>query len=148
MLLTGKLNTSEVSDFVCLSPPCLLYSWYSFPYFVCTCTGLCERGTIFVQSFLRLLSAYLSHAHTHTLSLSLSLSQVHPLFMLSVADFILSILWMIGGIVWLSPGEGGWASSESESHAGMCYVLAIATTVSMGRYLVSPLCMQRSPPSP
>jgi len=60
---------------------------------------------------------------------------VHPLFILSVGDFILSILWMIGGIVWLSPGEGGWAGPNSDPHTGMCYVLAIATTVSSEEYL-------------
>ena len=56
--------------------------------------------------------------------------QVHPLFILSVSDFILAILWMIGGIVWLTPGEHGWASEGSDPHTGMCYVLAVATTVS------------------
>ena len=57
------------------------------------------------------------------------ITQVHPLFILSVGDFILSILWMIGGIVWLSPGEGGWVGEDSSPHTGMCYVLAVATTV-------------------
>lgn len=47
-----------------------------------------------------------------------------------MADFILAILWLIGGIVWLSPGENGWAKENSDSHTGMCYVLAVATTVS------------------
>jgi len=56
-------------------------------------------------------------------------SQVHPLFILSVADFILSVLWMIGGIVWINPGGGGWAAESSDPHTGMCYVLALATTV-------------------
>ena len=50
--------------------------------------------------------------------------------MLSVADFILAILWLIGGIVWLSPDGNGWATEKSSTHAGMCYVLAVATTVS------------------
>ena len=50
--------------------------------------------------------------------------------MLSVADFILAILWLIGGIVWLSPDGNGWATKKSSTHAGMCYVLAVATTVS------------------
>jgi len=59
----------------------------------------------------------------------LNTAEVHPLFILSVGDFILSILWMIGGIVWLSPGEGGWAGPHSDPHTGMCYVLAIATTM-------------------
>ena len=54
---------------------------------------------------------------------------MHPLFILSVADFILAILWLIGGVVWLSPDANGWATPESETHTGMCYVLAIATTV-------------------
>ena len=56
--------------------------------------------------------------------------QIHPLFILSVSDFILAILWMIGGIVWLNPGEKGWATEGSDPHTGMCYVLAVATTVS------------------
>ena len=54
---------------------------------------------------------------------------MHPLFILSVADFILAILWLVGGVVWLSPDANGWATPESETHTGMCYVLAIATTV-------------------
>ena len=114
---------------------------------LCVLALACVKGglslyNLFYNSFLR---TSLMHTHTHTRTPTHTHtppSQVHPLFMLSVADFILSILWMIGGIVWLSPGEGGWASSESDSHAGMCYVLAIATTVSVGKYLVSPLCMQ------
>ena len=55
--------------------------------------------------------------------------QVHPLFILSVADFILAILWLIGGVVWLTPDSDGWATPESNTHTGMCYVLAVATTV-------------------
>lgn len=50
--------------------------------------------------------------------------------MLSVADFVLAILWLIGGIVWLNPDYNGWAKEESSTHTGMCYVLAVATTVS------------------
>ena len=61
--------------------------------------------------------------------------QVHPLFILSVADFVLAILWLIGGIVWLNPDEYGWAKEGSATHTGMCYVLAVATTVSIG-YIV------------
>jgi len=37
---------------------------------------------------------------------------------------------MIGGIVWLAPGQGGWARPDSDPHTGMCYVLGVATTVS------------------
>ena len=55
--------------------------------------------------------------------------QVHPLFILSVADFILAILWLIGGVVWLNPDSNGWATNASDPHTGMCYVLAISTTV-------------------
>lgn len=47
-----------------------------------------------------------------------------------MADFILAILWLIGGIVWLFPGGNGWAKKNSDPHTGMCYVLAVATTVS------------------
>ena len=59
------------------------------------------------------------------------LFQVHPLFILSVADFILAILWLIGGVVWLTPDSNGWAKPESSTHTGMCYVLGVATTVSV-----------------
>ena len=77
---------------------------------------------------------FLSHPPSPLFSLSPSSpSQVHPLFILSVSDFILAILWMIGGIVWLNPGEHGWASEGSDPHTGMCYVLAVATTVSTYR---------------
>ncbi|XP_064392891.1 transmembrane protein 116-like [Halichondria panicea] len=63
------------------------------------------------------------------LSGKLNKAEVHPLFILSVADFILSILWMIGGVVWLSPGQGGWARNESDPHTGMCYVLGVSTSM-------------------
>jgi hypothetical protein len=59
----------------------------------------------------------------------LNTGEVHPLFILSVADFVLAILWLIGGIVWLNPDEYGWAKEESATHTGMCYVLAVATTM-------------------
>ena len=71
----------------------------------------------------------LQFCKTRTLETQFSV-QVHPLFILSVADFILSILWMIGGVVWINPGDDGWARDDSNPHTGMCYVLAIATTVS------------------
>lgn len=59
----------------------------------------------------------------------LSAAEVHPLFILSVADFIFSVLWMIGGVVWINPGGGGWATNTSVPHTGMCYVLGTATTM-------------------
>ncbi len=54
---------------------------------------------------------------------------MHTQIILSMADFILYILRMIGGIVWLSPGDHGWANEGSDTHTGMCYILGIATTV-------------------
>ena len=68
--------------------------------------------------------------HVSYILIFITLLQVHPLFILSVADFVLAILWLIGGIVWLNPDEYGWAKENSASHTGMCYVLAVATTVS------------------
>ena len=39
--------------------------------------------------------------------------------------------------MWLNPDEYGWAKEESATHTGMCYVLAVATTVSSGyNYIV------------
>ena len=37
--------------------------------------------------------------------------------------------------MWLNPGENGWASLDSDPHTGMCYVLAVATTVSIAQVL-------------
>ena len=97
---------------------------------------------------------YMSCVIVLCLSLSLSLSpplsalflrQVHPLFILSVSDFILAILWMIGGIVWLNPGSDGWANEGSDPHTGMCYVLAIATTVSSTHKLLSRVSPEQYP---
>ena len=84
---------------------------------------------LFTLIITMLLSVYTSCHQTVFLCANLMFvaGQVHPLFILSVADFVLSILWMIGGVVWISPGEGGWGASP---HTGMCYVLGIATTVS------------------
>ena len=75
-----------------------------------------------------------SHSHSYQCVVFFCV-QVHPLFILSVGDFILSILWLIGGVVWLSPDANGWAKSNSASHTGMCYVLAVATTVRIKCYI-------------
>ena len=49
-------------------------------------------------------------------------SQVHPIFMLSVADFILAICWLLGGVLWLQ--------TKASHYFGFCYFLAIVTVVS------------------
>ena len=41
--------------------------------------------------------------------------------MLSVADFILAICWMLGGVLWLREDAG--------HYFGFCYFLAIITVV-------------------
>ena len=43
--------------------------------------------------------------------------------MLSVADFILAICWMLSGTIWLR--------DDTEGHFGFCYFLAIITVVRM-----------------
>lgn len=46
--------------------------------------------------------------------------QIHPIFMLSIADLLLSILWMIGGGVWLKGiEERVW-----------CFAISLPTVVS------------------
>ena len=46
--------------------------------------------------------------------------------MLSVADFILAICWMLSGTIWLRDDTEG-----TEGHFGFCYFLAIITVVRM-----------------
>ena len=52
------------------------------------------------------------------------LFQVHPIFMLSVADFVLAICWLLGGALWLR--------QDAEHYFGFCYFLAIITVVRYG----------------
>ncbi|KAL5477155.1 hypothetical protein EMCRGX_G023907 [Ephydatia muelleri] len=54
-------------------------------------------------------------------------SQVHPLFMLSLGDFVVSMCWLVGGVVWLTPGVYGWGTIGGSTHTGMCYILGIGT---------------------
>ncbi|XP_065892253.1 transmembrane protein 116-like [Dysidea avara] len=51
----------------------------------------------------------------------ISNAEVHPIFMLSVADFILAICWLLGGVLWLQ--------SKATHYFGFCYFLAIATVI-------------------
>ena len=41
--------------------------------------------------------------------------------MLSVADFVLAICWLLGGALWLQ--------KDAENYFGFCYFLAIITVV-------------------
>ena len=50
--------------------------------------------------------------------------QVHPIFVLSIVDTLLSLLWISGSIVWL---EGG-AREQSHSRVG-CFTITLMTVV-------------------
>ena len=50
-----------------------------------------------------------------------SCMQVHPIFMLSVADLLLSFLWIIGGGAWL----------RRLSDRVWCYAISLPTIVSL-----------------
>ena len=49
-----------------------------------------------------------------------NIMQVHPIFMLSIADLLLSLLWMIGSGVWLRGIE----------QRVWCYAISLLTIVS------------------
>ena len=50
-----------------------------------------------------------------------ALVQVHPIFVLSIADLLLSVLWLLGGGAWL----GGFKQRN------WCYALSLFTVVSV-----------------
>ena len=50
--------------------------------------------------------------------------QVHPIFVLSIVDTLLSLLWISGSIVWLEGGAGG----QSHSRVG-CFTITLMTVV-------------------
>lgn len=53
------------------------------------------------------------------------LLQVHPIFVLSAADLLLSFLWIIGGGAWLRRlGDRVW-----------CYAISLPTIVSLTQWL-------------
>jgi len=60
--------------------------------------------------------------YTLQVTYAIIFSQVHPIFMLSVADFILAICWLLGGVLWLQ--------TKASHYFGFCYFLAIITVVS------------------
>lgn len=63
----------------------------------------------------------------------LSSAEVHPLFTLSVGDFIVSCTWLFGGAVWIHNKE-----KNAGNGLGLCYVLALATLIiSMVTYLLT-----------
>ena len=51
--------------------------------------------------------------------------QVHPIFVLSIVDTLLSILWMCGAVVWLKGG----IRNHGHLRVG-CYVITLMTVVS------------------
>ena len=69
------------------------------------------------------------HINTHTPNATPPHLQVHPLFMLSLGDFVVSMCWLVGGVVWLTPGVYGWGTIGGSTHTGMCYILGIGTLV-------------------
>jgi hypothetical protein len=52
--------------------------------------------------------------------------EIHPLFTLSIADFILSFTWLIGSCLWLHEINDFNVHSDI---LGLCYVLGITTTI-------------------
>ena len=51
-------------------------------------------------------------------------TQVHPIFVLSIVDALISLLWIIGSVVWLGGGE------QRQSRVG-CFTINLMTVVSM-----------------
>lgn len=103
------------------------------------CTINCSAGEIvpaqdaIAISVLKIVTSSLSVLGSVSIILSVLLtgrlnnSQIHPLFMLSLGDFVVSMCWLVGGIVWLSPGAYHWGTIGGSTHTGMCYVLGIGT---------------------
>ena len=60
--------------------------------------------------------------------------KIHPIFMLSIADFILAVLWAVGGGIWFGGGSGGRALYNKKRDT--CFVVLLATVVSL-----SPQCV-------
>ena len=58
--------------------------------------------------------------------------QVHPIFVLSIVDTLLSILWMCGAVVWLKGG----IRNHSHLRVG-CYFITLMTVVSQSHKLAS-----------
>ena len=51
-------------------------------------------------------------------------SEVHPIFMLSLADLLLAVLWVTGSGLWFLGGS---------FHRVYCYVVTLSTAVSIAR---------------
>ena len=51
--------------------------------------------------------------------------EVHPIFMLSVADCILSLLWIFGSALWLAD------VSDEDYERSFCYIVTVLTGVSV-----------------
>ena len=49
-------------------------------------------------------------------------AEVHPIFMISVADCMLGLLWIVGAVIWFLP-------RDLYKHV-WCYALALLTAVS------------------
>ena len=58
-------------------------------------------------------------------------SQVHPIFMLSIADLLLAVMWVVGGAVWLSGGLEG----DHYNRVG-CFSILLITIVSWYELMV------------
>ena len=52
-------------------------------------------------------------------------SEVHPIFMLSLADCVLSLLWITGSSVWFAD-----TNNKQMRDRTMCYVVTLLTGVS------------------
>ena len=53
--------------------------------------------------------------------------KIHPIFMLSIADFSLAVLWAVGGGIWFSGGSGGKALYNLDKDG--CFAVLLATVV-------------------
>ena len=53
--------------------------------------------------------------------------QIHPIFMLSIADCLLAVLWTVGGSLWL---YNGVTTSEESERVG-CFTVLLMTVVSL-----------------
>ena len=62
---------------------------------------------------------FFSFEHTHT-------HQIHPIFMLSIADSLLALLWTTGGSLWL---YNGVTTSQDAERVG-CFTVLLMTVVS------------------
>ena len=57
----------------------------------------------------------------------LTFPQVHPIFVLSIADMMLSVLWISGSVVWLRQERN---DEKPHKHLVGCFTITLMTVVS------------------